>query len=358
MALLRLTNVVQRHTEQRSGRRFEALRVRELSVREGEVVSAVGPNGSGKTTLLETLALLRRPDEGRVLWKGLDAWAEGRTLPARRECPMLLQETVLFSMSVLDNVMYGLRLRHLTRAESLRRARQALRLVGMHDLSHRRHDELSGGEKRRVALARVLALQCKVIVLDEPTAGLDRENEELIEEVIRAINRRDGVTVIMASHNLRQAVALSTRILTLLDGKLIPENLENLFFGTMRRTETGFEFRGRRGWAHSFQPEEMTIDAWEGVGPAEGPVKLAIPSGEILVIPLPQQDDQPLWGVVDALGRNGDTCQISVKLSDGPSLNAAIPSKAFAELNLSLGDRVSVRLRPGAVRVLGASPSP
>ena len=355
MSLLRLENVVQRHVERRTGREFEALRVHELSIEAGEILAVVGPNGSGKSTLLEALAFLVRPSDGRALLDGVDAWQDGKALWARRRVPMLLQCTYLFTGSVQDNVMYGLRVRGMGRAKARRRAEQALRTVGLAELARRRHAELSGGERRRVALARLLALDSPVIVLDEPTAGLDHESERLIEDVIRSINRERGTTVIMASHNHRQAVGLSTRMVSLIDGKLMPVNLDNLLFGTMRRTGGGgLEFRERRGWVQLFNQEQMAVDVWEGVGPVEGPVKVTIAAGSIAVASAAGADAPGLTGEIDVMRRRRGVCRIGVMLHNGPHLHAELPLEEFAALDLRLGARVVLHVKKDAVRVLAA----
>jgi len=356
MSLLRLENVVQRHVERRTGRAFEALRVRELSVEAGEILAVVGPNGSGKSTLLEALAFLVRPSSGRAFLDGVDAWQDGKALWARRCVPMLLQGTYLFTGSVQDNVMYGLRVRGTGRAESRQRAEQALHTVGLAELVRRRHAELSGGERRRVALARLLALDSPVIVLDEPTAGLDHESERLIEDVIRSINRERGTTVIMASHNHRQAVGLSTRMVSLIDGKLMPVNLDNLLSGTMRRTAEGLEFRERRGWVRLFSQEQMAVDAWEGVGPVEGPVKVAIASGSIAVAAASGSEAPGLTGQIDVMRHRRGVCRVGVMLKDGPHLHAELSLTEFAALDLRLGARVVLQVKKGAVHVLATGP--
>jgi len=356
MSLLRLENVVQRHAERRTGRAFEALRVHELDVAAGEILAVVGPNGSGKSTLLEALAFLVRPSEGKALLDGVDAWQDGKALWARRRVPMLLQHTYLFTGSVQDNVMYGLRVRGMGRAESRTRAEQALHTVGLTELARRRHAELSGGERRRVALARLLALDSPVIILDEPTASLDRESERLIEDVVRTINKERGTTVILASHNHRQAVGLSTRMVSLIDGKLIPVNLDNLLFGTMRRTAAGLEFRERRGWVQVFTPEQMTVDAWEGVGPVEGPVKVVIASGSITIAASSESDAPGLTGEIDVMRRRRGVCRVGVMLHNGPHLQTELPLAEFAALDLRLGAPVVLHIKNGAICVLAAGP--
>jgi len=121
-ARYRLENVVRSYRESATGQRVEALRVPDLEVRAGEILGVVGPNGSGKSTLLETMAFLHRPDSGRLLLDGVEVWATGRTLAARRRCPVLLQRTVLLRANVLENVMYGLRLRGVGQAQARARA--------------------------------------------------------------------------------------------------------------------------------------------------------------------------------------------------------------------------------------------
>jgi len=222
-----LEDVVRRYRESRTGRTIEALRVPFLRVAPGEIVAVVGPNGSGKSTLLETMAFLVRPEEGRVLLDGCDVWAAGQALGARRRCPLLLQRTILFQMSVRNNVAYGLRFRGIGRAEACRRAADVLRLLELEHLADRGPRELSGGERQRVALARTVVLEPDVVLLDEPTAHVDPASERLVTEALRDLRTRCGATVILASHSDRQTASLATRVVTLSDGRLVEGPLDS-----------------------------------------------------------------------------------------------------------------------------------
>ncbi|MFH1744073.1 MAG: energy-coupling factor ABC transporter ATP-binding protein [bacterium] len=224
MSLFHLENIIHRYPEEKTGRQTVALRIPELSIEHGEFITVVGPNGSGKSTLLELLAFLMRPSEGKIFFETRDAWAESDALSVRRACPILLQKTLLFSCSVHENVMFGLRARGVSKQQAFHQADGSLNLLGISHLAHRRHHELSEGEKRRVALARILALKSEVILLDEPTTSLDQETERLIEGLILRINREQGTTVIMVSHDNQQAMTLSTRIVPLLEGKIATES--------------------------------------------------------------------------------------------------------------------------------------
>jgi ABC-type multidrug transport system ATPase subunit len=258
MCRLRVEDVVQRYRESRTGRTVEALRVSELEVRAGEILAVVGPNGSGKSTLLETLAFLRRPEGGRVLLDGRDVWEEGGWLAARRRCPILLQKTVLLKTSVLQNVMYGLRIRGCGRREALRRAEAVLRQVGLEGLASRGHRELSGGERQRVALARLLVLEPEVLLLDEPTAHVDHPNERLIEQMVRDLHARTGMTVVLASHSLRQAAGLADRVVMLGGGMVVATAPEKLLSGTLGMEADAAVFRGEGGLTVRFPAQSLS----------------------------------------------------------------------------------------------------
>ena len=316
------------------------------------IITIVGRPNSGKSTLLESIAHIRRPAQGVITFDGGDAWAGGKSLAVRQQVPMLLQRTVLFSTTVLENVMFGLRVRHVTDGEAKSRAEEALCAVGMAGLAHRRHDELSGGEKRRVALARILALDCRAIVLDEPTAGLDRESEGVIEGLVRRLHREEGKTVLFASHNHRQAIALGTRVLTLISGKLIPRSLDNIFVGELQPASGGWTFRDRQGWQTDFQVTHMLQDAWEGIGPATGAVHVAVPASGIQVAVAGQPSSDRIRGVVDAVQRDGDRGRVRICLAGGPKVRAEVSAEELAQPGFALGQKVAMTWKSESVIVL------
>ncbi len=191
-----------------------------LEVRDGEVMALIGPSGAGKTTLLRIMNMLDRQYEGEVLINGIDARAPDNIGP-RRSMAMVLQKPVVFSMSVYDNIAYGLRLRGVTRAEIDGRVKDVLALVDMagREAEYARH--LSGGEAQRIAFARAYVLRPKLLLLDEPTANLDRNNVAIIERAVKDINERYGTTVVIVTHSLHQARRLATRAAFMMDGELI-----------------------------------------------------------------------------------------------------------------------------------------
>jgi len=200
-----------------------ALRQVSFAVPVGEHTSLLGPSGSGKSTLLRLLAGLEAPDEGEVWMGGALVSAAGRIdlPPHRRGIAMVFQDLALWpNLTVLDNVLLGLSGARLPRNERIDRARQALALCSIEDLADRRPETLSGGQQQRVALARALALEPRLLLLDEPFSGLDLVvRARLIEEVRRLAEER-GFTVLLVSHDPLEAAPLCRAAVVLREGEI------------------------------------------------------------------------------------------------------------------------------------------
>ncbi len=190
-----------------------------LSVGDGERMALLGPSGCGKTTLLRLVAGLETPDAGEV---SIDGRRVDHLPPHRRGVAMLFQESALYPhLTVEENLGFGLRLAGSTREERRARARQVAELLGVTDLLSRRPGSLSGGQAQRVALGRVLARRPSVLLLDEPLSHLDVPlREELMEEILR-LHSREGTTLLLVTHDRREALALGQRIALLRDGRLV-----------------------------------------------------------------------------------------------------------------------------------------
>jgi len=194
------------------------LEVDRLNIEAKTITGLIGPNGSGKSTLMRILAFLEEPAGGRGLFQGKPF--SKVPLDLRRQVTMLSQEPYLLKRSVQANVSYGLKLRGM--ADSQDPVARALQKVGLDPakFSHRSWRELSGGEAQRVALAARLVLKPKVLLLDEPTASVDRESSELILRA--ALDARDqwGTTLIIISHQLTWLRQIADRILSMDYGRL------------------------------------------------------------------------------------------------------------------------------------------
>lgn len=190
----------------------------DLDIAPGEFVSLLGPSGCGKTTLLRVLAGLEGADEGAVFLGGGDV---SRVSTNKRDIGMVFQSYSLFPhLRVSENTAFGLRRRGVGKAESARRAVDALALVGLSDFADRFPHQLSGGQQQRVALARALVTEPKVLLLDEPLSALDAKVRVQLRDEIRRIQLRLGITTVFVTHDQEEALAVSDRIAVMNSGRI------------------------------------------------------------------------------------------------------------------------------------------
>ncbi len=188
----------------------------------GGIYGIVGPNGAGKTSLLRLLALLEKPAVGRLIFQGTDVtgtWPE--VLAARRQIGMVAQQPLLFTGTVAANVALPLKFRHQPRTQVRRRVQELLAAFRLGELAHRPVSRLSGGEAQKVALARAVAADPALLLLDEPTASLDPRNTLEFETQLRDLHRQNNPTIVMVTHDLGQAERLTQELLFLHQGRLV-----------------------------------------------------------------------------------------------------------------------------------------
>ena len=196
-----------------------ALRNVSLEIEDGELVGIIGPTGSGKSTLIQHFNGLLKPDSGKVFVDGVDLTLKDTQLRLiRQKVGMVFQypEHQLFGETVLEDVGFGPRNIGLSDEDVIQRVREALAYVGLdfEAIKDKSPFELSGGQKRRVAIAGVLAMRPSVLVLDEPTAGLDPEGrEEILAEISQLHN--DGITVVLVTHSMEDIARLATRLIVM-----------------------------------------------------------------------------------------------------------------------------------------------
>jgi thiamine transport system ATP-binding protein len=184
-----------------------------LRVAAGEIVALLGPSGSGKSTLLRVVAGIVRPDSGLVAIDGADV---SRAPTHRRSVGMVFQDEQLFPhLTVGGNVEFGLRMEGVGRADRRRRATELLTLVGLDGFAGRAIERLSGGEAKRVALARSLAPAPKVLLLDEPLSGLDRDLRDRLAGDLAAILRSAATTSVWVTHDAEEADQVADRVVHL-----------------------------------------------------------------------------------------------------------------------------------------------
>lgn len=182
-----------------------------LTLHEGEVLAIVGPNGAGKSTFLLTLAGLIPPLRGKLIFAGrpLEQW---KALDYRRRVALVLQEALLLDRSVLENLLLGLRFRNLPKPEAIRRSMEWLDRLGVAHLAQRPAHSLSGGEARRVSLARAFVLEPQLLLLDEPFAALDPPTRSELLRELQQLLRQNHTTTVLVTHHLSEAALLGDRI--------------------------------------------------------------------------------------------------------------------------------------------------
>jgi phospholipid/cholesterol/gamma-HCH transport system ATP-binding protein len=203
----------------------EVLRGIDLSVLESETLTIMGGSGSGKSVLLRLIAGLIKPDRGEIRLAGTDIVPlhEDQMLSVRQRMGVVFQQAALFdSMSVADNIAYPLR-EHamLDEAAIQRRVVELLDIIGLPGIQEKYPAELSGGMRKRVGIARALAMNPAMVLYDEPTSGLDPSNAKMISQLIMQVAETFGTTSIVVSHDLYWSLKISTRVALIHDGKII-----------------------------------------------------------------------------------------------------------------------------------------
>jgi lipoprotein-releasing system ATP-binding protein len=203
--------------------RLDVLKGASLSVREGEMLAVMGPSGVGKSTLLHILGTLDRPDSGQVLFDGQDVARlndAGRSAFRNREVGFVFQfYHLLADFTALENVLIPARIsrRHRARSSPKQRAKELLDRVGLGDRLHQRVQKLSGGEQQRVAIARALMNEPRLLLADEPTGNLDTATSDGIHQMLKAISRDRGQTMVIVTHDEGLA-GICDRVAHMVDG--------------------------------------------------------------------------------------------------------------------------------------------
>ncbi|HEX4173544.1 MAG TPA: ABC transporter ATP-binding protein [Acetobacteraceae bacterium] len=190
----------------------------DLTVWQGEFVTLLGPSGCGKTTTLNLIAGFIAPHGGTIRLQGRPVeWLP----PFRRNLGLVFQDYALFPhMTVAENVGFGLRMRHVARAEVARRVADALTLVQLRGLGERRPHQLSGGQRQRVALARALVIRPAMLLLDEPLSNLDLKLREEMRVEISTLQRRLGIATVFVTHDQGEALTMSDRVAVMREGRI------------------------------------------------------------------------------------------------------------------------------------------
>lgn len=332
MNILQLKDIIHEYNGKR------VLDIPSLAFQKGEVYSIVGPNGSGKTTLLSILSLIQRPTKGKVFFKGNET---NYDINAIRSLTMVHQNPYLFNLSVGGNITYGLRARNIPKPERVSRVKRVLEMVDLSGFENRHSKEISGGEIQLVALARALVIEPEVLFLDEPTANLDFRHIRVIEETIQKVNKDKGTTIISTTHNLSQAYRTTNKVLTLLNGSLIPSTIHNLLSGSLKHIdgETFFDTGRIKIWVSS--DIKSRHDA-----------HLTIDPEDIIVSrqPFASSARNLFKGIITKITNQGGSVSLEVKSSE--TFIAIITERSLKELDLNAGTEVYLTFKASSVHPL------
>lgn len=220
---------------------IHALKDINLNIPDGQFIGVIGHTGSGKSTLIQHLNALIRPTSGTVSYNGEDVWAENYNRRAlRSEVGLVFQypEHQLFETTIFDDVSFGPKNQGLTKEEAGLRAYEALRSVGLpEELYYQSPFDLSGGQKRRVAIAGVLAMRPEVLILDEPTAGLDPKGRDEILDLLAAMHKERGITIILVSHSMEDVAKYVGRIIVMNQGQVMFDDVPKKVFRHYKELE-------------------------------------------------------------------------------------------------------------------------
>ncbi len=337
---------------------FSALRDIQLDIAKGEFVCFLGPSGCGKTTLLRIIAGLEPQTAGRIEMAGRDISV---LPPAQRDYGIVFQSYALFpNLTVADNVAYGLVNRKMPRAEARARVDELLKLVGLPGSQGKYPAQLSGGQQQRIALARALATQPGLLLLDEPLSALDAIVRVHLRQEIRALQRQLGVTTIMVTHDQEEALAVADRIVVMNHGVIehVGTPME-----VYRDPGTPFvaDFVGRINVlpARLEEGQRVLFADTPFHCPHEGAVgsevKVYLRPEDVLARPIAPGDSNVFEAQIEKIEFLGSYCLVQVR-SDALGehrLSVVLSLNFLSEQQLEVGARLPLRLLPKRMRIFG-----
>ncbi len=325
-----------------------------FTVEDGRVAAILGPSGCGKTTALRVIAGLEPPDEGDVLIDGRSVL--GRP-PHQRGTGLMFQELALFPhLDVQRNVDFGLRMAKWSRAAREQRVTELLSLVDLAGHGRRRMHELSGGERQRVALARTLAPQPAVLLLDEPLGALDEAVKRELRTQLRTILTRVGTTALMVSHDLRDAVAIADDLVIMGEGRVLQSGaladvLANPSTPAVARM-LGYVLllEGAIEGGRLVDPAVGSIEVPAGAGLRSGGVQAFTHPSSVEALPAGAERGAEVTATVIAARPDGPTLTLDLSLEDGRTIAARWGSGPPP----GTGDLVQLAIQPGTLRFFEA----
>ena len=322
------------------------LDIASLSITGRKVYALIGPNGAGKTTLLNHLAFLDRPTSGILRFRNSVINDDTNLVHLRRRVVLVDQSPILFSGTVWKNVEFGLRVRGISKKECGIKIPAALERVGMSDFAHTDVHGLSGGEVKRVALARALVLEPEVLLCDEPTANVDQENQEVILKILEHANSMQNTSIIFSTHYLSQSRRLAHQTFLLQNGEISNENNENTFDVSIREE--------RAGWKQLYlrTRDNLMLGEVETSRLSEGTTRVHINAHKVILhVPPSSQENKTSFptGIVKKTAIENSTVRLWVDM--GVELTILMDISRYRQKPPLVGQRVEVEIPDKAIVV-------
>ncbi len=305
----------------------------DLTIAEGEFFAMLGPSGSGKTTCLRLIAGFEQPNGGEISILGQSA---NGVPPWKRNVNTVFQDYALFPhMTILDNVAYGLMVRGVDKATRHRAAEEALDLVKLGGYGARRTGQLSGGQRQRVALARALVNKPSVLLLDEPLGALDLKLREAMQEELKGLQKRLGITFVLVTHDQGEALSMADRVAVFNEGRIVqsgaPEEIYN-----RPRTRFVADFVGSSNILSPSLSESLSGDRrWKSLRPEAFTLE-------------PGNGQLSLTGTIESSSFMGAVRRIALKVGDS-SIHANLPAGASLPAE---GTSLTLHFAPDALNPL------
>jgi len=328
-----------------------------LDIQDGEFLTFLGSSGSGKSTTLSMLAGFETPSSGEIL-------VSGKSLinvpPHKRDIGMVFQRYSLFPhLSVRDNIAFPLAIRKMPSAEREKRVDAMLKLVQLEQFAHRRPSQLSGGQQQRVAIARALVYEPRILLMDEPLGALDKKLREELQDELRQLHRRLGITIVYVTHDQEEAMRLSQRIAIFSHGKIVGlgtgydlyQNPPNAFVASFLGNSNFLKLKAQSNAAATFEGQPLSIRLTASLQAGQD-VLLMIRPEKAQALSLEQAASEPLlsgWNEVTASVTEvlflGESQTCSVVTDSGTAMT--VKALSATGMPMKPGDKVRVRWAAG-----------
>jgi sulfate transport system ATP-binding protein len=309
------------------------------------ITTLLGPSGSGKSTLLRLIAGLETPDRGRVLIDGKDVTALS---PQHRNVGFVFQSYALFKhMTVADNIAFGMKIRGLPKAQAQKRVAELLGLVQLPEYGNRIPSQLSGGQRQRVALARALAIEPKVLLLDEPFGALDTQVRLELRQWLIGLHEKTGISTILVTHDQEEALELSQHVVLLNQGRVAQAGSPHDLYDHPADEFVASFLGGANVIKSHVSDGEAKVGSHSVRAPAgagEGtPVQAFVrPHNMKVRRPIPARDNPVDLGKIERLTRVGGYVKVYVSLPSGESVVVLMSKGELEALHVEPGDPVAV----------------